>query len=69
MLRHMRLAEMTAVFGQLVDKTTRRETFLSIPEVAPLHPLQESLADTPRTSADMPRSRLCALAWKSHTKS
>lgn len=39
MLKHMTLAEMTTVSGQMVDKTTRRDTFLSIPEVAPLHPL------------------------------
>ncbi len=39
MLKHMTLAEMTAVSGQMVDKTTRREKFLSIPEVAPLHRL------------------------------
>ncbi len=39
MLRHMTLAEMTVVSGQMVDKTTRRDTFLSIPEVAPLHTL------------------------------
>lgn len=38
MFKHMTLAEMTAVSAQLVDKTRRRETFLSIPEVAPLHP-------------------------------
>lgn len=38
MLRHMTLAEMVGVSGQMVDKTARRETFLSIAEVAPLHP-------------------------------
>lgn len=38
MLRHLTLAEMVSITGQLVEKTARRDTFLSISEVAPLHP-------------------------------
>ena len=37
MLKHMTLAEMTLCSAQMVEKTARREVFLSIPEIAPLH--------------------------------
>lgn len=38
MLKHMTLAEMTFCSAQMVEKTARRDVFLSIPEIAPLHP-------------------------------
>jgi hypothetical protein len=38
MLKHLTLAEMAAIGLAWVNKGTRRDTFLSIPEIAPLHP-------------------------------
>lgn len=38
MLKHLSLAEMAALGLAWVNKGARRDTFLSIPEIAPLHP-------------------------------
>jgi hypothetical protein len=38
MLKHLTVAEMAALGLAWVDKGARRDTFLSIPEIAPLHP-------------------------------
>lgn len=60
MMKHLTLEEMVALLSPWVSKTKRRETFLSINEIAPLHPavveahaavLAVRPADTSRTPA------------------